>query len=279
MERNKQSAKASSPSFRVYIDESGDEGFLFRPDGSGSSRWFVISALVIRKCNDLKLVSSFKEIRQLLRKPVNASLHFSELRHEQKVPYLKKLAELPIRSVNVAIHKPSINEPEKFQSEKYRLYRYATRLLLERVSWLCRDSRDMSEGDGSAEIVFSNRSNMSYEDIRDYLRLLLEKSGEDGVDAVQVLKSVIIPENIRSVEHSKLAGLQAVDAIASGFHMALKRNIYGETESAYIQILRKSVYAHKGTCFGYGIKLWPGNLEDMKKDAPEVENLESVFGK
>ncbi len=28
----------SGPSFRVYIDESGEEGFVFRPDGSGSSR-------------------------------------------------------------------------------------------------------------------------------------------------------------------------------------------------------------------------------------------------
>jgi hypothetical protein len=27
-----------NPSFMVYIDESGDEGFVFNPDGSGSSR-------------------------------------------------------------------------------------------------------------------------------------------------------------------------------------------------------------------------------------------------
>jgi len=28
-----------NPSFMVYIDESGDEGFVFNGDGSGSSRW------------------------------------------------------------------------------------------------------------------------------------------------------------------------------------------------------------------------------------------------
>jgi hypothetical protein len=33
-------------SFVVYIDESGDEGFVFKPDGSGSSRWFVLGAAV-----------------------------------------------------------------------------------------------------------------------------------------------------------------------------------------------------------------------------------------
>lgn len=33
-------------SFRVYIDESGDEGFTFLPNEQGSSRWLVLSALV-----------------------------------------------------------------------------------------------------------------------------------------------------------------------------------------------------------------------------------------
>ena len=35
--------------FSVFIDESGDEGFVFRPDGSGSTRWFAISAVVVRQ--------------------------------------------------------------------------------------------------------------------------------------------------------------------------------------------------------------------------------------
>ncbi|WP_207787910.1 DUF3800 domain-containing protein [Candidatus Thiosymbion oneisti] len=41
-----------SSSFVVYLDESGDEGFVFSDDGSGSSRWLVLSAAVIRKAND-----------------------------------------------------------------------------------------------------------------------------------------------------------------------------------------------------------------------------------
>ena len=39
-------------SFIAYVDESGDEGFVFNPDGSGSSRWFVLSA----DCNRVELV-------------------------------------------------------------------------------------------------------------------------------------------------------------------------------------------------------------------------------
>src|SRR3546814_6025402 len=70
---------------------------------------------------------------------------------------------------SVLVHKPSLNEPETFQAEKFRLYFYLTRYLLERVSWLCRDHRRANEGDGTAEVIFSNRSYMSYDAMRPYL--------------------------------------------------------------------------------------------------------------
>ena len=87
-------------SFLAYVDESGDEGFAFNEAGSGSSRWFILSAVVIRQTNDLHMVSCLKQVREVLR-------------------------------------------------------------------------------DGFCEVIFSNRSNMSYEEIRDYLRLLLNQAKDD----------------------------------------------------------------------------------------------------
>jgi len=176
-------------SFIAYVDESGDEGFVFNADGNGSSRWFVLSAAVIRQTNDLQMVSCLKEVRAILKKEpkiplhfvdlkheqrvfaeeegdlARKALHFADLKHEQRVPYIRRVGELPIRTVSVLVYKPLIAEPEKFQNTKYLLYRYATRLLLERVSWLGRDQRRPGEGDGFTEVIFSNRSNMSYEDM------------------------------------------------------------------------------------------------------------------
>lgn len=43
-------------SFTAYIDESGDEGFIFLPGEKGSSRWLVLSAVVFRKSKDLEAV-------------------------------------------------------------------------------------------------------------------------------------------------------------------------------------------------------------------------------
>lgn len=262
-------------SFIAYVDESGDEGFIFRPDGSGSSRWLVLSAVVIRQTNDLQLVQCLKEVRALLRKEPKTPLHFVDLKHEQRVPYIRRVGDLPVRTVNVLIYKPAIVEPEKFQNTKFLLYRYATRLLLERVSWLCRDQRRAGEGDGYCEVVFSNRSNMSYEDIRDYLRLLLRQASASP-QQVQLDPAVIDPNRIRSVEHSRLAGLQVADAVASGLHFATKVNRYGETEPSYLPHLKKVLYRHKGTLFGYGLKLWPDELGTLKTKAPEVIHLEGL---
>ena len=209
-------------SFIAYIDESGCEGFRFLPDEQGSSRWFVLSALVLRKENDQLAVQMAKQARLLLKKDPKQTLHFRNLKHEHRVPLARLLGESRLRTVNVLIHKPSIAEPEVFQQQKYSLYRYATRLLVERVSWVCRDHRKNDAGDGRVELVFSNRSAMSYDDLRGYLeRLHNEKSRE-----TQINWEVIDPHLIRAVNHDQLAGLQLVDAVASGVFFAVNKNPY-----------------------------------------------------
>lgn len=249
----------------VYIDESGDEGFVFNKDGSGSSRWLVLSAVVIRKVDDLRMVDCLKTVRMLLGKKPKAPLHFAKLKHEQRVAYIRRVGDLPIRTVSVMVYKPLIHdEQEKSEGIKYSLYHDATWMLLERVSWLCRDTRREGEGDGFAEIIFSNRSNMSYEDIRGYLQLLLSRP-DSSPQKIWIDPSVIDSDRIRSVEHSKLAGLQVADAVASGIHFGVKVNRYGETEPAYLLHLRKALYRHNGEPMGYGIKVWPGEYTDIKK--------------
>ncbi|MBI4568331.1 MAG: DUF3800 domain-containing protein [Planctomycetes bacterium] len=264
-----------NPIFLAYVDESGDEGFVFHPDGSGSSRWFVLAALVVRRSNDRELVTCLQDVRAVLGKAAKTPLHFRELKHEQRIPYIRRVGELPIRTVSVLMYKPLISETEKFQNTAHLLYRFATGLLLERVSRLCRDTRKKGEGDGFAEVIFSNRSNMSYDAVRDSIRLLLRQA-EIGSQRVQIDKTVICPERIRSVEHSRLAGLQAADAIAYSLYTAVTKNRYGETEPGYLAHMKNTLYRRKKAIFGYGLKLWPGELAAIKTMAPEVTRLESL---
>lgn len=255
-------------SFTAYIDESGDEGFVFRPNERGSSRWLVLSAVVFRKKNDLDAVRMMREARERLAKEKNKALHFRELKHEQRVPYVRIIGAGQVRTVSVLIHKPSIKEPERFQSESYRLYRYASRLLLERVSWLCRQHYKVGEGDGSVEITFSNRSAMSYDDLRIYLDNLRSTA---EIKDVRIDWNVVRPELVKAINHDQLAGLQIADAVASGIYSALNLNPYGETESRYLQLLAPTIYRHKKTALGYGLKFWPEDYETLAQSLPHLE--------
>jgi hypothetical protein len=250
-------------SFVAYIDESGDEGFMFREDGSGSSRWFVISALVVRKTNDLQLVDAAKRARELLRFAPKKPIHFCKLRHEQRTPVARIVGELPVRTVSVLIHKPSIQEPENFQQQAYSLYRYASRLLLERVSWLCRDAHVAGQGNGKVDLIYSNRSAMSYDDLRGYLTQLHD---QPGGQEVRIDWNVVDESMVRAVNHDQLAGLQLADVVASSVYQAVNPNLYGEVEERYLELLRRTVYKHKGTHEGYGLKFWCG-------DGPSVTRI------
>ena len=248
IEKTQSGAKAT---FVVYVDESGDEGFSF---GKGSSDWFVLSAIITRKSKDIETVKLIDRVRGKLGKPPERPLHFRDLKHEQRLPLAAEIASADLRTISVLVHKPSIKEPEKFH-ERYRLYFYAARYLFERVSWYCRDHRTSHDsGDGSAEIVFSNRSGMSYQEIRDYLDLLRQQT---GFFDVRIEWSVIKPEQVRAYTHGRRMGLQIADAVASSFFYAVQLSQHGFTEDRYACMLKPVVYHRQGQYGGYGIKLWP----------------------
>ncbi len=255
-------------SYRVYIDESGDEGFTFLPNEQGSSRWLVLSALVMRKENDLHTAALAKQARTLLDKQPKHPLHFSHLKHEQRVPFARLIGQMQARTVNVLIHKPSIPEPEVFQQQKYSLYRYATRLLLERVSWFCRDHYKNGHGDGSAELIFSNRSAMSYDDLRNYL----EQLKADKVHDVRIDWKVIHPTLVSAVNHDQLAGLQLADAVATSAFYAVHKNQYGEQEDRYLKLIAPIIYRREGKLDGYGLKFWCDNKAEITRILEVVQN-------
>ena len=250
-----------SVGFRVYIDESGDEGFKFDQPGRGSSRWFVLSAVVTRAATDLETVKLIDHVRTILNKPPREPLHFRKLKHEHRLPYVAEIAKARLWIVNLMIHKPSIQEPEKFTSEPHLLYRYATRYLLERVSWLCRDKRKTE--DETAEVTFSNRSCMSYDELRDYLQRLKDRTGEFGV---QIDWSVLDPSRIEARPHDSRMGLQIADAVASSFYMACELSPQGFNESRYAEMLGPVLYRHEKECIGYGLKFWPRDAKDCTEN-------------
>jgi hypothetical protein len=254
-----------SATFVAYVDESGDEGFSFT---RRSSEWFVVSAIITRKANDLETVKLVDTVRTQLGKPDKKPLHFRDLRHEHRLPFVATIAQAEMKTVSVLVHKPSLRDPETFRAG-YRLYFYAVRYLLERVSWYCRDHRTKHDrGDGSAEVIFSNRAGMSYAELRRYLDLLRE---QPGLSAARIEWEVVKTEQLTAYSPGKRMGLQIADAIASSFYYAVQPSQHGFTEDRYVRMLKPVVYHRQGKHLGYGLKFWPREVE------PQLE-VEERFG-
>lgn len=258
-------------SWVVYIDESGDEGFMF---DKGSPDWFVLSAVVTQKSTDLETVKLVDHVREMvLKRKDHEPLHFRKMKHEHRIPYLHQLASADLKALTICIHKPSIKNVEIFQ-QRYRMYFYASRLLLERVSWYCRDHNSTTGGDGSAEIIFSNRGGMKYEEFREYMDRLQHQTRYGDV---QIDWNVIKRDQITAYS-AKRMGLQLADAVASGFFFGIQRNQYGFAEDRYARMLQPITYKSSGRYAGYGLKFWPQECAETIKTQSHLTWLQEVYG-
>jgi len=69
----------SGSGFRVSIAESGEEGFVFHLDGTGSSRWLVISAVVTQRASGLQVIRLMERVRATLSRPPGQAQHVCKL--------------------------------------------------------------------------------------------------------------------------------------------------------------------------------------------------------
>ncbi len=258
-------------SWVVYIDESGDEGFMF---SKGSPDWFVLSAVVTPKATDLETVKLVDHVReQVLHRQDHDPLHFRKLKHEHRIPFLSVLAQADLKAFVVLMHKPSIKNVEVFQ-QKNRMYFYAARLLLERVSWYCRDhTTTKTAGDGSAEIIFSNRGGMKYEEFREYMETLQRQT---KVGAIQIDWNVIKRDQIMAYA-AKRMGLQLADAVASSFFFGVQLNQYGFNEDRYVRMLQPLIYKDAGRYAGYGLKFWPSETDALFQTQSHLTWLRDAY--
>ena len=249
-------------SFVVYIDESGDEGFSFQ---SGSSEWFVLSAVVTLKAEDLETVRLVDRVRQTLRRPVHKPLHFRDLRHEHRLPLLAEISRAPLRVITLLVHKPSILGSE-VPHRGDGLYFLAVDSILEGVSLLCQNAKPRV-GDGSAEVIFSSRSGLSLESLRDSIYKLTQR-----LEGAHVRH-----DQIYTYTAGRRMGLQIADAVASGFLKAVEHSEYGHTEDRYARMLGPVIYKKEGICKGYSLRVWPPQVEYSLKNERRFDWIREAF--
>lgn len=257
-----------SHSFTVFVDESGDEGFVFRdPPEKGSSDWFVVTAVLTFATQQDRVIGLADRIRESIGIKGKGIIHFADLSHEKRVRVLHEMQSENLRYVSVLIDKRAISHPERFTAQRGRLYYYAVRLLLERVSWLCRDTARKHSFGPEAKVIFEHRKRLKHEDLVAYIDLLknidddaywLARSSQD----IRIDWNVVDSDRMETAAKPQYAGLQMADVIASGLKVSLESNRYGNTEHRFAKMMVPKIYSRSGNFTSYGLKFFPAIPSD-----------------
>jgi hypothetical protein len=243
-----------TPSFVACIDESGDEGF-----GSQCTPWFVLAAVVGLQARSPDMHELVRTIKKTTGCAEKTPLHFKKMKCDKREGAIRTLVEdrKLFRAISVLVHKGSITDPAGLREEN-RLYLYYTRYLLERISWLCRGSKEAREqryGDGTARVIFSCMNEVSTARLQDYLRNL--RATQTEIDW-----NYIRPDQIESMSAGKHAGLQMADMVAAGFYCCDHPTMTRKTHR-WAELLRPVMFRSKrGKYRGYGVKFCPPEIEN-----------------
>lgn len=153
--------------------------------------------------------------------------------------------------MSILVHKPSLTN-DKLKNDHKRLYFYYGKFLIERISWICRDSKSASNDDKRCQIVFSKRNKFPYHEMQDYIRRLPETDKKS-----RAAWEYIDAELVEAIPHHQSDGCAFADAAASALTLAVESTEFGITDSRpQIELLGR-YYAPAKVYKGNSIKLFP----------------------
>lgn len=245
--------------FVAFIDESGSEG---RHETNGACEFIVVSAVVVRVENLQYVTEIYQKARQYCRK--SPAWNFPKFaKHnsdEQKHLISCLIAASPIRTAVITAHKPSLTN-NNMHDKHGKLYYFLSQLLIERISWICRDAcSTFKSGDGTPKIIFSERKSLRYQDFIEYAKMLRDDKGKhpSNTDWRHIDLSKVV-----EVEQENCDGLRLADFIASAYGRAIEYKGYGHTDDRFVRPLKANIYRSNGKAFKNGFKLFPREAEAL----------------
>lgn len=228
----------------VYIDEAGDLGC------QRGTRWFVLSAVIVNKKDEPQIRAKLSQIRTRLN--VN-SVHLRTLSDFYRRAFVvREINEEDFTYVNV------IADTNKLDYQKINstvtAYNYICRMLLERTSWLLRDTKR------TGDIVLSARGTSRDRELIEYIQQKLLPF-EDN----QIVSAAF--EKVCAKSAGSWDLLQLADICATTMFLAYEVNRWGFRAPCYSRVLQPHLYRHGGKAISYGIKYF------QKEMQPEPDEL------
>jgi len=249
--------------FNCYIDEAGDEGIE-----TGGSRWFILGALVVPDEIDPQTSTMVRRVKKKFGKDDKYVLQWKKIKkHSQKLYICQEYQTEQWTAICVATDKthPFITTASGLR-QKYALYNYSARLLLEGLSWYARDN-----GNKKALPIFEYRSNISYVGMRKYFQDL-----HDSVPPTKISWNNIEYQNFKIFPKNLKALLQASDNLCGAIKGGLEYDEYGNIEPRYVLSIGNRFYRRSGNLFSYGFKLLHANASILRDLKSEYEWLKRI---
>lgn len=225
----------------VYIDEAGDLGI------HRGTQWFVLTAVIIDKVAEPSIRASLKSIKTRLNLQ---KIHFRNVKDFQRKCYIvDSIATQDFTMISVLF---DTNQFDKHQLPSDRIaYNFICRYLIERVSWVLRDSN--RRGD----IILSSRGTSHDQELVDYIQNKLIPFPENQIANVF--------DSVSAKPASLWDMLQVADVCATSMFYAFEVGGFDFTTPCYSYRLLKHMYAHNGTILSYGIKFFTDSMKPSRE--------------
>lgn len=234
----------------VYIDEAGDLGI-----GRGT-QWFVLTAVIVNDDNEPQI----RDIMRTIKKKLNLDIiHFRNLRNfEQRAFVTSALANASFEYVNVIIDTAKLDISKLVgkrdtltEKPSIILYNHACKYLIERVSWLLRDTNR------NGTIILSSRGTSRDGELINYLNdKLLHYSWNEISNCFTGIYS-------KSADSWDM--LQLADICATSMFYYHEINAYGFVTPCYTYKLSKFLYQRNGSVNSYGVKYYLDSMKPPKE--------------
>lgn len=129
----------------IYVDESGDTGFKLE---SGSSATLVVAATIFDSAEDAEATAKcIHEYRLSLGKGKEFQFHFSNLRRDWRVGFLRAVRDCPFRVSAVVLDKARVRESAQLRQSPRHLFRFGVRMLLTQTLGTVCDAKLFIDGE------------------------------------------------------------------------------------------------------------------------------------
>jgi len=204
-------------------------------------------------------------IRQAIGASQGPALHFRTLDAARRIAVCTELAALPVKGFVVLSNKKNM---EGYRNERVEMarpssqewfYNWCIKLLVERISDFVEYNSTKKFGvPKHVRLVFSERGGVRYGQTSAYHDLAkVQASSKTTLLTKRVVKwQVLHPQSNKIIAHTKNAGVQLADIIASSFYQAANA-ASTSWNVAPAQALSPILPTECGACADYGVTLFP----------------------